>query len=41
MYSVKNCKAVGEAGVDLITDLVIQIIVGTIPAEWELRNSKL
>ena len=32
-------KAAGEAGVDLITDLVNQITVeGVIPAEWELST---
>ena len=29
-------KAAGE-GVEMITDLVSQIIVGVIPAKWELR----
>ena len=28
----------GEARVDMITDLVIQTIVGVIPAEWELKH---
>ena len=32
-------KAAGEAGVDLITDLVNQITIeGVIPAEWELST---
>ena len=31
-------KVVGEAGVDMITDLVNQIIVGVIPSEWELST---
>ena len=31
-------KVIEEAGVDMITDLVNQIIVGVIPAEWELST---
>ena len=31
-------KVVGEAGVDMITGLVNQIIVGVIPSEWELST---
>ena len=31
-------KAAGETGVDMITDLVNQIIVGFIPEEWEPRT---
>ena len=34
----KMVKAAGEAGVDMITDLVNQTIVGVIPAEWELNT---
>ena len=29
-------KAAGEAEVDMITDLINRIIIGVIPAEWEL-----
>ena len=29
-------KTAGEAGVDMITDPLYQIIVGGVPAEWEL-----
>ena len=31
-------KTTGEAGVDMITDLANQIIVGVIPVEWELST---
>ena len=32
-------KAARGAGVDMITDLIYQIIVGIIPAEWELSTA--
>lgn len=31
-------NAAAEAGIDMITDLVNQIIVGFIPAEWGLST---
>ena len=35
----ETVKAAGEAGIDMNTDLVYQIIVeGVIPAEWELST---
>ena len=38
----EKAKAVGEAGVDMIKDLVNQIIVErVIPAEWEIRKRRL
>ena len=32
-------KSAGEAGVDMITDLLNLIIVRVIPGEWELSTS--
>ena len=41
MSKTKNGKA-GEAGIDMISDLVNQIAAeGVIPTEWELSTCKL
>ena len=35
---LKMAKAPGKAGVHMITDLVNQIMVGVIPAKWDIQN---
>ena len=39
-YAVSEMvKAAGEAGMDITYDLVNQIIIGIIPAEWECSTT--